>query len=558
MPPRRAVPCRAVPSCPAVPVRQRRRGRTDVPVGAPGRPRRDARARQGRGAPASPPGATPRQWKMPTNGIHQVLKIQFGLINCESRYLTAESFGYKVNASAPSLKRKQIWTLEQDEADSSVVFLKSHLGRYLGADKDGKVRCEAEQPGRDERFSIITQSDGRWALQSAPHRRFFGGREDRLSCFAPSVTEGELWTVHLAMHPQANLLSVSRRRYAHLSAHEDEIATDSNLPWGVDALITLCFQDKKYSLRTADERYLRCDGTLVPEPGARTGYTLEFKAGKLAFKDCDGKYLAPTGPTGTLKSGRSSKPGKDELFDLEESHPQVVFTAANGRYVSIRQGKGCLFLLSVPACTLFPACIPLPAPHPHQEPPLLPRDPWALAQPQGPCETPQDPSTGGDPTVTTSGRLQPAGPGWGQQWGSGMCLGGVCRALCSAPGSVHLCAGLCMDDAVCTRVCTAPCSPSVCAGSVGACGSPGLSEGLAVVPCVPGSVQAGGVHVCVCTRSSARAPSPGQAGGPGRRHRGLQRRGEPLWPGHGGCAMPPAALPSPRAPGARLPLCQAA
>nr|XP_047920493.1 fascin-2 [Anser cygnoides] len=276
---------------------------------------------------------------MPTNGIHQVLKIQFGLINCESRYLTAESFGYKVNASAPSLKRKQIWTLEQDEADSSVVFLKSHLGRYLGADKDGKVRCEAEQPGRDERFSIVTQSDGRWALQSEPHRRFFGGREDRLSCFAPSVTEGELWTVHLAMHPQANLLSVSRRRYAHLSAHEDEIATDSNLPWGVDALITLCFQDKKYSLRTADERYLRCDGTLVPEPGARTGYTLEFKAGKLAFKDCDGKYLAPTGPTGTLKSGRSSKPGKDELFDLEESHPQVVFTAANGRFVSIRQGS---------------------------------------------------------------------------------------------------------------------------------------------------------------------------------------------------------------------------
>ncbi|KFZ45690.1 Fascin-2, partial [Antrostomus carolinensis] len=202
--------------------------------------------------------------KMPTNGIHQVLKIQFGLINCESRYLTAESFGYKGNASAPSLKRKQIWTLEQDEADSSVVFLKSHLGRYLGADKDGKVHCEAEQPGRDERFNIITQSDGRWALQSPPHRRFFGGREDQLSCFAPSVTENELWTVHLAIHPQANLLSVSRRRYAHLSAQEDEIATDSNLPWGVDALITLCFQDKKYSLRTADERYLRCDGTLVP------------------------------------------------------------------------------------------------------------------------------------------------------------------------------------------------------------------------------------------------------------------------------------------------------
>ncbi|CAM4554911.1 unnamed protein product [Lepidochelys kempii] len=275
---------------------------------------------------------------MPTNGIHQVLKIQFGLINCQNRYLTAESFGYKVNASAPSLKKKQIWSLEQDEADSSVVFLRSHLGRYLAADKDGKVSCEAEKPGRDGRFAIATQSDGRWALQSQPYKRFFGGAEDRLSCFAQAVTEAELWTVHLAIHPQANLLSVSRRRYAHLSALEDEISTDSNIPWGVDALITLTFQSQRYCLRACDNRYLRNDGALVLEPGPRTGYTLEFKAGKLAFKDCDGKYLAPMGPTGTLKAGRSSKPGKDELFDLEESHPQVCFLASNGRYVSIRQG----------------------------------------------------------------------------------------------------------------------------------------------------------------------------------------------------------------------------
>ncbi|XP_028675770.1 fascin-2b [Erpetoichthys calabaricus] len=275
---------------------------------------------------------------MPTNGIHRSLKIQFGLINHENRYLTAEAFGFKVNASAPSLKRKQIWTLEQDEKDSSVVYLRSHLGRYLAADKDGKVSCEAEQANEDSRFQIAAQSDGRWALQSAPHSRYFGGSEDRLSCFAQSIGEPELWAVHLALHPQANLLSVSRKRYAHLSAQEDEISADSNIPWGVDSLLTLIYLEGKYCLKTCDSRFLRNDGKLVREPERNTSYTLEFRSGKLAFKDCEGKYLTPMGPTGTLRSGRSSKPGKEELFDLEESHPQVVFQASNGRFVSIRQG----------------------------------------------------------------------------------------------------------------------------------------------------------------------------------------------------------------------------
>ncbi|TKC53370.1 hypothetical protein EI555_014823 [Monodon monoceros] len=276
---------------------------------------------------------------MPTNGLHQVLKIQFGLVNDTDRYLTAESFGFKVNASAPSLKRKQMWLLEPDPGQgTAVLFRSSHLGRYLSAEEDGRVACEAERPGRDCRFLVLPQPDGRWVLQSEPHGRFFGGTEDQLSCFATAITPAELWTVHLAIHPQAHLLSVSRRRYAHLCPQEDEIAADSNTPWGVDALVTLIFQNRQYCLKSCDSRYLRSDGRLVWEPEARTRYTLEFKAGKLAFKDCDGRYLAPVGPTGTLRAGRNTRPGKDELFDLEESHPQVVLVAANHRYVSVRQG----------------------------------------------------------------------------------------------------------------------------------------------------------------------------------------------------------------------------
>ncbi|XP_029934261.1 fascin-2b [Myripristis murdjan] len=274
---------------------------------------------------------------MPANG-NSPLKLQFGLINHESRYLTAETFGFKVNASAPSLKKKQIWTLEQDSQDSQVVYLRSHLGRYLASDKDGKVTCEADGRNSDCRFLIVAQSDGRWALQSEQYLRFFGGSQDYLSCFAQVITDAELWAVHLALHPQANLLSVARKRYAHLSEEDGEIAVDRNIPWGVAALLTLVYLDGKYCLKTCDSRFLSNDGKLLAQSSKTTAYTLELKCGKLAFKDCEGKYLSPMGPTGTLRSGRCSKPGKDELFDLEESHPQVVLMAANGRYVSIRQG----------------------------------------------------------------------------------------------------------------------------------------------------------------------------------------------------------------------------
>ncbi|KAK7939789.1 hypothetical protein WMY93_003115 [Mugilogobius chulae] len=260
---------------------------------------------------------------MSTNGINKALKLQFGLINYENRYLTAEAFGFKVNASGNSMKKKQIWTLEQDEQDGQVVFLRSHLGRYLGSDKDGKISCGAEKPDADCRFLIVPQSDGRWALQSESFQRYFGGSADYLSCFAQVIGQFTQCGTQ-TLRPSVR--------------HRWEISVDSNIPWGVDSLVTLVYADGKYSLKTCDSRFLSNDGKLVKESSNSTSFTLELKSGKLAFKDCDGKYLSPVGPTGTLKSGRCSKPGKDELFDLEESHPQVVFEAANKRFVSVKQG----------------------------------------------------------------------------------------------------------------------------------------------------------------------------------------------------------------------------
>ena len=265
-----------------------------------------------------------------------------GLINHAQKYLTAESFGCKINVSGVALKKKQTFVLVQDPEDE-VVYIRSHLGRYMSADKYGNVTCEAEEAGQMEKFVVeydVKSVTRRWAFRSLVHSTYLGGTDDKLTCSGQTVTEQELWTVQLSVHPQVHLRNVNRKRYAHVC--EDQLQVTQTIPWADKSLLFLDFvADGRYALRTFDNRYLQTSGELSAELGDEAKFTLEIRSGQtagLAFRDCHGRYLTGVGATAVMK-GRNKTVGKDELFTLEDTHPQIVLTAWNGKKVSIKQGE---------------------------------------------------------------------------------------------------------------------------------------------------------------------------------------------------------------------------
>lgn len=102
-----------------------------------------------------------------------------GLVNGQYKYLTAETFGHKINANGIGLKKKQLWSIEPfpfnangagsngtgrhslthtnslDEMDElENVAIKSHLNCYLAVDSYGNVTCETTELTEDCRFTI--------------------------------------------------------------------------------------------------------------------------------------------------------------------------------------------------------------------------------------------------------------------------------------------------------------------------------------------------------------------------------------------------------------------
>ncbi|OWF52748.1 protein singed-like [Mizuhopecten yessoensis] len=273
-----------------------------------------------------------------------------GLLNCKTKYLTAESFG-KLNITGTALKKKQVWTLEHDrnsddKANEGDIYLRSPQTEdtYVSSDKYGNVKLT--EKGDDCKFRVEYGGDkysGLWAFRNVNYGTLLGtAPKDEVTCFQKGKpAEMEYWTVQLSIHPQVNIRNINRKRYAHLC--NDELQCTEVIPWGAEALIILEFHKGKYALKTSDDRYLNCDGTLstdCTDDSAETKFTLEIRSGKdagLAFKDCEQRYLTSIGSTATMKA-RNMTVTKDELFSIEDSHPQVLFISEAGKMASIKQG----------------------------------------------------------------------------------------------------------------------------------------------------------------------------------------------------------------------------
>ena len=139
------------------------------------------------------------------------LQWRMGLLNGRGRYLTAETFGFKINATGTALRKKQLWTVEYHPSDNDTVFTRSHLGRYLSGDRRGNAACCSEELTDAERFTVECHPDGsgRWAIRNRCTGLYFGGSDEQLVCHEKQPSADEWWTPHFAFPPQVNNQSTS-------------------------------------------------------------------------------------------------------------------------------------------------------------------------------------------------------------------------------------------------------------------------------------------------------------------------------------------------------------
>jgi fascin 1/2 len=257
-----------------------------------------------------------------------------GLIASNGKYLTTDTFGPLLHATGTSMQKKQIFTVDPQ---GEFVYLIAPNNCFLVAGQKGELNAgEKSRPGTNGQWHIEAQDDGRWAFKSSFGYYMGHKGEAEVHSFGRSHdADTEKFHVQLAIHPQVCIRNNARASYMHLEG--GYLNVNEKIPWGVDALINIGYVDGKYSLQASNGKFLNSNGDLVDRVDASCCYILVIKEDNVAFKASNGKYLQTSGAAGKVHA-KSTEITKNELFQMEDSHPQVTLVVG-GKYVTWKQGN---------------------------------------------------------------------------------------------------------------------------------------------------------------------------------------------------------------------------
>lgn len=260
------------------------------------------------------------------------IATQFGLMNYEGRYLTAEKFGNQINVKGNALRSKQIWMYEQEADCSSKGYLRNQQQRYLETGKNGNVLCESSEKEKEYLFDVEVTDDGKWAFKDV-FGKYLTGNTERLHTVLKRNAES-LWAIHVTNHPHCNVRNVSRQQY--VTVNDNEFQANVDIPWGMECIVTLEFCKGKYAVKDTLGRYLNgVTGALENTCNDDCLLSILIQESSFAFRASNGKYLTVYGPNGKLVATKKAV-GKDELFAFEGSKAQCFFTANNGKKVTLK------------------------------------------------------------------------------------------------------------------------------------------------------------------------------------------------------------------------------
>jgi len=267
-----------------------------------------------------------------TDPFNPKLKWKLGFQGSNGKFLTQDIVGTKIHCTGDNMKKKQIFTVDPF---GEYVHLVTPNGKYLSAGQKGELEASLTEAGKNEQWSIEALDDGRWAFKSS-YGYYLGAKsEQEVHAFGRSYeADSEKWTIWFAEHPQVVIRHNARSAYVHLEG--TTLNANDPIPWGVEALVTIGNQNGRYSLQSSNGKYLTSNGELSDTVTEEAKFILVIKDDQVAFKTKNGKYLQASGSNGKVHA-KQNEITKNELFSLEDSHPQVTLQNS-GKYVTWKQG----------------------------------------------------------------------------------------------------------------------------------------------------------------------------------------------------------------------------